>query len=106
MIDRISTLGELSSQADKVEAILTIDDIAAGQLLQQRVRRRTHLTSPGGLCSMSLAAALHLSSKLSSAILYWGVGSRSTEWTSDALTFTRHTHEPDTIPARAEPDNH
>jgi hypothetical protein len=70
MIDLISALCELSKPADGVGAVLTIDDIAAGQLLQRRFQSGTHLTSPGGLCSMSLAAALHLSSKLSSTILY------------------------------------
>jgi hypothetical protein len=29
----------------------------------------------------------------------------SVEWTSDALTFTRHNTEPDTIRASFEPDN-
>jgi len=54
---------------------------------------------------MSLAAALHLSSKLSSAILYLECRYGTVEWTSDALTFTRHTNEPDTANCHGEPDN-
>jgi hypothetical protein len=54
---------------------------------------------------MSLAAALHLSSKLNSAILYLEYRYGSVEWTSDALTLPRHTNDPDISVHATEPDN-